>query len=94
VTQEQIPYSDFLQHLDKGEVKEATLSDQIVSGTLTQPDPKTHELRQFITQKPDDDAFAQLLAQHGGKFSVVHQTHWLIDLLRGWVLSSNDVPSG
>ena len=85
-SQQQIPYSEFLQHLDKGEVTEATLSDQIISGTLVETDPKTHEPRQFFTQKPDDDALAQLLAQHGVKFSVVHQTHWLIDLLRGWVL--------
>ena len=85
-TEHQIPYSEFLQHLDKGEVKEATLSDQIISGTLSQPDPKTHKPREFITERPDDDALAQSLAQHGVKFSVVHQTHWFIDLLRGWVL--------
>ncbi len=86
VSEQQIPYSEFLQHLDKGEVKEATLGDQIISGTLSEVDPKTHKPRPFITQRPDDDALAQLLAQHGVKFSVVHQTHWLIDLLRGWVL--------
>ena len=85
-TEPQIPYSEFLQHLDKGEVKEATLRDQIISGTLAEADPKTHQPRRFVTQRPDDDALAQLLSQHGVKFSVVHQTHWLIDLLRGWIL--------
>ncbi len=86
MTQEEIPYSEFLQHLDKAEVKEATLSDGIITGTLSEIDPKTHKPREFVTERPEDDALAQLLAQHGVKFSVVHQTHWLIDLLRGWVL--------
>jgi len=83
---EQIPYSEFLQHLDKGEVKEATLSDEIISGTLAQIDPKTHQPLAFVTQKPQDDALAQSLAQHGVKFSVVHQTHWLVNFLLNWVL--------
>ncbi len=84
--EEQIPYSEFLQHLDKGEVKEATLSDQIISGTLSEIDPKTHKPREFVTQRPQDDALAQSLAQHGVKFAVVHQTHWLLNFLLNWVL--------
>ncbi len=86
VAQEQIPYSEFLQHLGKGEVKEATLSDEIISGTLSETDPKTHKPRQFVTQRPQDDALAQSLAQHGVKFTVVHQTHWLLNFLLNWVL--------
>jgi cell division protease FtsH len=86
LSQEQIPYSEFLQHLDKNEVKEATLSDQLISGTLSETDPTTHQPRQFLTQKPDDDALAQSLAQHGVKFTVVHQTHWLLNFLLNWVL--------
>jgi cell division protease FtsH len=76
VASEQIPYSEFLQHLDKSEVKEATLNDQIISGTLTETDPKTHQPRQFITQRPEEDALAQSLAQHG------RQVNFLIN----WVL--------
>ncbi|HEX8989187.1 MAG TPA: ATP-dependent zinc metalloprotease FtsH [Rhodocyclaceae bacterium] len=83
---EQIPYSDFLQRLDKGEVKEVLLTDHVVSGTLTEMDAKTHRPREFLTQRPDDDALAQQLAQHGVRFAVVHQTHWLSRLLLNWVL--------
>ena len=84
--QQQIPYSEFLQHLNKGEVKEATLSDELISGTLTETDEKTHQPRQFVTERPQDDALAQSLAQHGVKFAVVHQTHWLLNFILNWVL--------
>ncbi len=86
VAQQQIPYSEFLQRLDKGEVKQATLGDQSISGTLTETDAKTHQPRRFITEKPQDDALAQSLAQHGVTFEVVHQTHWLVNFLLNWVL--------
>ena len=56
--QEQIPYSEFLQHLDKNEVKEVVLSDQVITGTLAQIDPKTHEPRAFVTQRPDNEVLA------------------------------------
>jgi cell division protease FtsH len=84
--QEQIPYSEFLRDLDSGKVKDATLSDQTISGTLTEIDPTTHRPREFDTQKPDDDALAQLLAQHNVTFTVVHQSHWLLSFLLNWVL--------
>jgi len=86
LAQEQIPYSEFLQHLDKGEIKEAVLSDHVISGSLTEVDPRTHKPKQFVTQQPEDDALARLLAQHNVKFSVVHQTHWLSNFLFNWVL--------
>ena len=84
--QVQVPYSEFLQHLNSGEVKEATLGDHVISGTLTTTDPVTHRPREFTTERPDDDALAQSLAAHGVKFAVAHQTHWLLDLLLTWVL--------
>jgi cell division protease FtsH len=83
---EQIPYSTFLQHLDRNEVKEAVLSDQTVSGTLTVTDPKTQKPVAFVTLKPQDDALAQLLAQHNVRFAVTHETHWLVNFLVNWVM--------
>ena len=83
--QQQIPYSEFLSDLGSGKVKDVTLSDQTINGTLTDIDPKTHQPRQFITEKPSDDALAQLLAQHGVKFAVVHPSNW-IGLLLSWVV--------
>jgi cell division protease FtsH len=86
VAHEEIPYSEFLQHVDKGEVKDAVLTDHVITGTLTVPDEKTHKPRTFITVRPDDDALAQSLLDHGVKFSVVHQSHWLSTFLFNWVL--------
>jgi cell division protease FtsH len=86
LAREQIPYSEFLQHLDRGEVQEVVLSEHLVSGTLVQIDSKTQQHQAFITQQPEDDALAQRLAQHGVKFSAVHQTHWLSGFLLNWVL--------
>ncbi len=82
----QIPYSEFLQHLNAHEIKEATLGDQIVSGTLTVTDPRTHRPREFVTERPNDDALAQSLAAHGVKFSAARQSPWLVGLLLNWVL--------
>ena len=83
---QQIPYSEFLQHLERNEVKDATLSEQTVSGTLTVTDPKTQKPVAFVTLKPQDDALAQSLAQHNVRFAVVHETHWLVNFLMNWVL--------
>ncbi len=82
----QIPYSEFLQRLNAGEIKEATLGDQIISGTLTVTDPKTNRPREFVTERPSDDALAQSLAAHGVKFSAARQSPWLVNLLLNWVL--------
>ncbi len=84
-SRQQLPYSDFLADLNAGMVKQVTLSDQTISGTLTAIDPKTSQPQTFITQKPDDDALAQSLAAHGVKFNVVRQTNWL-GLILSWVL--------
>jgi cell division protease FtsH len=96
VAREQIPYSEFLQNLDQGVVKEAVLADDVIRGTLTLPGPnagtqaipgaKSDAQRRFVTVRTDDDALAQLLAKHGVKFSVVHQSHWLSGFLFNWVL--------
>ncbi|MGH7070235.1 MAG: ATP-dependent metallopeptidase FtsH/Yme1/Tma family protein, partial [Acetobacteraceae bacterium] len=86
VVPEQIPYSEFLQDLDAGKIKQATLGDQTISGTLDEKNSKTHKPQDFITERPQDDALAQMLAQHKVKFDVVHQTHWLLSFLLNWVL--------
>ena len=84
--QKQMPYSQFLHDLDAGKVKQATLGDESISGTLVEVDPKTHQPREFVTQRPQDDALAQALATHRVEFGVVHQTHWLLGFLLNWVL--------
>jgi cell division protease FtsH len=86
VAPEQIPYSEFLHDLDAGRIQQATLSEQTIAGTLRPANPKAHKPQEFVTQRPEDDALAQTLAQHGVKFDVVHQTHWLMSFLLNWVL--------
>jgi cell division protease FtsH len=86
VAREQIPYSEFLQHLHKGEVKQLVWSDNVLTGTLTPADPKTQAPRPFVTLHPSDDALAESLAKHGVSFSVVQQSHWLSTFLFSWVL--------
>ncbi len=83
---EQIPYSEFLQDLNQGKIKQAVLTDHIITGTFTGVDAKTGKPKQFVTERPEDDALAQQLAQHGVKFTVVQQTHWLSKFLFNWVL--------
>jgi cell division protease FtsH len=86
VAREQIPYSEFLQHLQAGEVQDATLTDHVIEGHLKTQDPATHAPREFLTVRPDDDALAQSLAQRGVSFQVVQQTHWLGTFFFNWVL--------
>jgi len=64
VAREQIPYSEFLQYLNKGEVKDAVLTDEFITGELTLVDPQTHQPRPFLTVRPDDD----------GPFALSNQT--------------------
>jgi hypothetical protein len=49
-TQTEIPYSEFLQRLDKGEVTEAIVTDKSITGVLSERAPATNEPRHFITR--------------------------------------------
>ncbi|MDX2503221.1 MAG: ATP-dependent zinc metalloprotease FtsH [Gammaproteobacteria bacterium] len=83
---EEIPYSEFLQHLDKKEIKEAVITDQYITGSLTTEDSETHQPRQFITIPLADSRFAQMLEQQDVKYSVRHSSNWLGNFLTNWVL--------
>ncbi|MHB8550512.1 MAG: ATP-dependent zinc metalloprotease FtsH [Acidiferrobacterales bacterium] len=85
VTQSEIPYSQFLQYLDKNQVTDALVGDNVISGKLTLNDPKTGKPRGFVTVPLQNNALAQLLQEHGVRYTVVHQSHWL-DTLLAWVL--------
>jgi len=49
VQREEIPYSEFLKHVEKGEVAEAIVTKNLITGTLTLKDPKTQQPRRFVT---------------------------------------------
>ncbi|WJW76356.1 ATP-dependent zinc metalloprotease FtsH [Thiohalobacter sp. IOR34] len=83
---EEIPYSEFLQHVDKGEVAEAVVTERIITGTLTLKDPKTQQPRRFITIPLWDTDLAKDLKDHGVKYSVRPGNDWLSNFLFNWVL--------
>ncbi len=82
----EIPYSEFLQHLDKREIKTAVITNDYITGTLTTPNTETSKPQQFITIPLKNTEFAQTLEKHGVKYSVRHSSHWLSNFLTNWVL--------
>ena len=70
VAQTEIPYSQFLQYLDRNQVENAVVSDNLISGKLTINDPKTGKPRSFVTVPLQNNALAQLLQQHGVQYTV------------------------
>jgi len=84
--QEELPYSKFLYYVDKGQVAEAVISDQLIVGTLTLKDKDTQQARRFITVPLWNNGLAQKLQKHGVKYTVRQGNHWLSNFLFGWVL--------
>jgi len=83
---EQIPYSEFQQHLEKNEIAEAVVTQKMIRGTLTLTDEKTHKPRLFITVPLWDDELAKSLKKHGVKYSVQQNSNWLGNFIVSWVL--------
>jgi cell division protease FtsH len=78
-----IPYSRFQQYLDANKVKQATVSGNVIRGTLTEagPDGKTG----FTTiQVPPN--LASQLAQHGVEFSGTPSEGGAFGTLLSWIL--------
>lgn len=86
VPEQEIPYSEFVQHLNKGEIKGAVIGDTAVHGTLTTDDAKTHQPRRFVTVPPPDSTLAKALDAQHVSYSVHHESNWLSNFLFGWVL--------
>ncbi len=84
--QAEIPYSEFLQRMDKGEVSEAIVTDKVITGTLTERDPNTNEPRQFITVPLWNNDLAKELEQKGVKYTVRESSNWLSDFFFSWVM--------
>ncbi|MCX7629268.1 MAG: ATP-dependent zinc metalloprotease FtsH [Geminicoccaceae bacterium] len=80
-TTEVIPYSEFLDYLDKGLVDRIAVGDQYITGFFKEPQAgKT----QFVTPRVDP-AIANDLAKRGVQFTGVVETTFLRDLL-SWVV--------
>ncbi|HHJ13242.1 MAG TPA: ATP-dependent metallopeptidase FtsH/Yme1/Tma family protein [Gammaproteobacteria bacterium] len=86
VRQTEIPYSEFLRHVQKGEVAEAVVTDKLITGTLTLKDPATQVPRRFVTIPLWDNELAKTLEKHGVKFVVRQSDNWLSRFFFNWVL--------
>ncbi len=82
----EIPYSEFLQYVQKDQVREAVVAGDVIAGTLKIKDPKTGKPERFVTVPLWHSNLAELLAKHGVKYTVRYNSHWLGDLLFNWVL--------
>ncbi len=83
---EEIPYSEFLQHVEKREVKEALITDKLITGALTTQDETTRKPRRFFTIPLADTHLAEKLEKQGVKYTVRHNTDWLGNFIFNWVL--------
>jgi len=85
---EEIPYSEFLQKMQQGEVEEAVVSDKLITGKFRQTDNETGtgKARYFVTVPLLDNELANELEKNGVKYTVRQSDNWLSTFLFGWVL--------
>ncbi len=83
---EEIPYSQFLEYVDKGQVATAVVGEKRITGTLTQTDSATQQPRRFYTVPLLNDELAQRLAQHGVKYSVEPGSSGVVAFVLSWIL--------
>jgi len=81
-TTETIPYSQFLELLDKNAIEEVTVRQNIIEGKLKQPLPDKRLI--FVTTRVDP-SIAEKLTAHGVKFDGAIDSNWLSDIL-SWIL--------
>ena len=84
VPRETIPYSQFLEYVQKDEVQNAVISDQRITGTLKLRGP-TGRPRQFATVPLHNMRLASLLAAHGIRYEVHRASPWMA-LLLTWIV--------
>ena len=86
IKQEEIPYSAFLQYVDKQEVAKAVITDKYIKGTLTLKD-KANKPRHFITiPLMQNNDLAEKLVENGVQYTVRIGDNWLAKFLTSWVL--------
>jgi cell division protease FtsH len=86
VKREQIPYSQFQKYLEANQISECVIKGNAIAGTLKLMGQKTGKQRHFITVRLLDDNLAKALDKHGVKYSVSIQSHFLSDILFGWII--------
>ncbi len=86
VKQTEIPYSQFLSYVDEGKIKEATITDKVISGSLTETDPATAKPRRFVTVPLWNNDLAKELEEKGVEYTVRPSNDWLSTFFFSWVL--------
>ena len=85
-SREEIPYSQFLEYVNQGQVDSCVVSEKSIHGVLKLKDPKTQKPRHFVTVPPVDDVLANNLESHGVKYTVQLNDDWLSNLFFVWIL--------
>ncbi|MEQ8231860.1 MAG: ATP-dependent metallopeptidase FtsH/Yme1/Tma family protein, partial [Gammaproteobacteria bacterium] len=86
VRRQEIPYSEFLEHVERHEVAEAIVTDTRIMGTLTLAEKGTGQPRRFYTIPLWNQELADKLASQGVRYTVRHDDNWLSNFLFNWVL--------
>jgi len=86
VRREEIPYSEFMQYLQAGQITECVIKQNMIAGTLNLMDQKTGKPRRFITVRLRDDQLAKALDQQGVKYSAAVESHFLSNLIFTWII--------
>lgn len=79
---ETIAYSEFQHYLEQGRIAEVTVSDQSLTGTLTQPTASGRT--QFVTTRVEPD-LARELQKSGVRFSGTADNPWIGEIL-SWIV--------
>ena len=79
---ETIAYSEFQHYLEQGRIAEVTVSDQTLTGTLTQPTASGRT--QFVTTRVEPD-LARELQKSGVRFSGTVDNPWIREIL-SWLV--------
>lgn len=83
--QEEIPYSEFLKLVDDQKVERATVTDQVISGTL-KPQAPGQEGEKFITIPLWNQDLADVLNKKGVRYTVRYGSNWLGNFIINWLL--------
>jgi len=86
VKKEQIPYSQFQEYLAQDQIAECVIREKFITGTLKSMDVKTGKPGRFITVPLYNADLANELEQHGVKYSVAVESHFLSNLLFTWII--------
>jgi cell division protease FtsH len=81
---EEIPYSQFLEYVQKNDVRNAVVGHQRITGTLSLKGPTGKPLL-FATVPLENPALATLFAAHHVPYTVHHESRW-VGVLLTWVL--------